>query len=213
LIIKSRHKLFNRHIMQRPTQPLYEQKSSLGMRFQKIKVFLTTDHSIDWASLWHKITGQLTSRASNQDIHRTRRWSIFLNKIKPLWFAQVLRNTLILCIVSILIYSYLAIERLPKFSDVTKPVRIDQIHDVRKAAKLFGYKDTDMSKVQLTGLMRHEGSSSGYALFEVNGKITGAIAVGETFDNGYFLKSIGVDSVEVMFQGKLHQISMVTKGF
>lgn len=199
--------------MQRPSQTSYEPKSSLGQRFRKIKEFLTTDHSIDWASLWQKVTGQLTSNATGQDAYQTRRWSIFLNNIKPLWFAQALRNTLILCIVIILTYSFLAIERLPKFSDVTPPVRIDQIQDVRKAAKLFGYKDTDMSKVQLTGLMRHDGSSNGYAIFEVEGKNTGAIAVGETFDKGYFLKSIGVEGVEVMFQGKLHQILMVTKGF
>jgi hypothetical protein len=199
--------------MQRPTHTLHEPKSSLGQRFRKIKEFLTTDHSIDWASLWHKVMGQLTSNAIKQDSNRTRRWSIFLNNIKPLRFAQALRNTLILCIVIILTYSYLAIERLPKFSDVTQSVRIDQIHDVRKAANLFGYKDTDMSKVQLTGLMRHDGSSSGYAVFEIDGKNTGAVAVGETFDKGYFLKGIGVDGVEVMFQGKLHQIFMVTKGF
>jgi|GEM_PF-802851 len=199
--------------MQRPTQTSYEPKSSLGQRLRKIKEFLTTDHSIDWASLWHKATGQLTSNTSGQDAHQTRRWSIFLNNIKPLWFAQTLRNTLILFIVIILTYYFLAIERLPKFSDVTQPVRIDQIQDVRKAAKLFGHKDTDMSKVQLTGLMRHDGSSSGYAVFEVEGKNTGAIAVGETFDKGYFLKSIGAEGVEVMFQGKLHQILMVTKGF
>jgi len=199
--------------MQRPTQTSYEHKSSLGQRFRKIKEFLTTDHSIEWASLWHKILGQLTSNATAHDSHRTRSWSIFLNKIKPLWLAKFIRNTLILCIVFILTYSYLAIERLPKFSDVTQPVRIDQIQDVRKAAKLFGYRDTDMSKVQLTGLMRHEGSSNGYAIFEVEGKNTGAIAVGETFDKGYFLKSIGVEGVEIMFQGKLHQIFMVTKGY
>jgi sulfatase maturation enzyme AslB (radical SAM superfamily) len=199
--------------MQRPTHTLHEHKSSLGQRFRKIKEFLTTDHSIDWASLWHKVTGQLTSNAINQDSHRTRRWSIFLNNIKPLWFAQAIRNILILFIVVILIYSFLAIERLPKFSDVTQPVRIDHIQDIQKAAKLFGYKNTDMSKVKLTGLMRHDGSSDGYAVFEVAGKNTGAIAVGETFDNGYFLKSIGAEGVVVMFQGKLHQILMVTKGF
>lgn len=199
--------------MPRIMQTSSDQKSALGHRFQKIKEFLTTDHSIDWSSLWHKVTGQLTSNATAQDLHRTRRWSIFLNKIKPLWFAQAIRNTLILCIVFVLTYSYLAIERLPKFSDVTESVHVDQIQDVRKAATLFGYKDTDMSKVQLTGLMRHDGSSSGYAIFEVNGKNTGAIAVGETFDKGYFLKSIGLESVEVMFQGNLHQIPMVTKGF
>jgi len=106
---------------------MHEHKSSLGQRFRKIKEFLTTDHSIDWASLWHKVTGQLTSNAINQDSHRTRRWSIFLNNIKPLWFAQAIRNILILFIVVILIYSFLAIERLPKFSDVTQPVRIDHI--------------------------------------------------------------------------------------
>jgi hypothetical protein len=190
-----------------------DQKSALGLRLRKIKEFMTTDHSVDWTSLWHKVTGQLTANVTDQTAHRTRRSSIFFNKIKPLWFAQVIRNTSILCIVCILTYSYLAIERLPKFSDVTQSVRIDQIHDVRKAANLFGYKDTDMSKVQLTGLMRHDGSSSGYAVFEIDGKNTGAIAVGETFDKGYFLKGIGVDGVEVMFQGKLHQIFMVTKGF
>lgn len=199
--------------MQRPTQTSYEHKSSIGQRFTKIKEFLTTDHSIDWASLWHKLTGQLKATATDQDSNRTRRWSIFLNYLKPLWFAQVLRNTLILCIAIIPAYSFLAIESLPKFSDVTQSVRIDQIQDLRKAAKLFGYKDTDMSKVQLTGLMRHDGSSSGYAVFEVDGKNTGAIAVGETFDKGYFLKSIGTEGVEVMFQGKLHQILMPTKGF
>lgn len=190
-----------------------DQQSTLGQRFKKIKEILTTDHSIDWASLWHKVTGQRTTNTTGQDLQRSHRRGIFLNKIKPLWFAQLIRNTLILCIVFILTYSYLAIERLPKYSDVTQPVHIDQIHDVRKAAKLFGYKDTDMSKVQLTGLMRHDGASSGYAIFEVDGKNTGAIAVGETFDKGYFLKSIGPEGVEVMFQGKLHQIPMPIKGF
>ena len=61
--------------------------------------------------------------------------------------------------------------------------------------------------------MRNDGSSSGYAIFEVDGKNTGAIAVGEAFDKGYFLKSIGVDSVEIVFQGKQHQVLMLTKRF
>jgi hypothetical protein len=88
-----------------------------------------------------------------------------------------------------------------------------QVQDLQNAAKLFGRKDVDLSKVQLTGLMRSDGSSTGYAIFEVNGKNSGAIAVGETFDKGYFLKSIGVDSVEIVFQGKQHQILMMTKRF
>jgi hypothetical protein len=137
----------------------------------------------------------------------------FLNQIKPLWFARAIRNVLVVCIVLTLTYTYLAIERLPRVSDAHQSLHIDQLQDVQKAAKLFGHKEFDLSKVQLTGVMRTDGSSSGYAVFEVEGKNTGAIAVGETFDKGYFLKSIGTDSVEVMFQGKAHQILMTSKRF
>jgi hypothetical protein len=120
---------------------------------------------------------------------------------------------LIVGIVFAVISIYLAIERLPRFSEIDHSVPIYQVQDLQNAAKLFGRKDVDLSKVQLTGLMRSDGSSTGYAIFEVNGKNSGAIAVGETFDKGYFLKSIGVDSVEIVFQGKQHQILMMTKRF
>ena len=194
-------------------QTFSDHKNSLGQWLRKIRAFLTADRSIDWASFWHKASGHLTSKATDQDVHRSRRLGAFLNKIKPLWFVQVIRNLLVLCVVLTFTYTYLALERLPRMSDAHQSLHIDQLQDVQKAAKLFGHKEFDLSKVQLTGLMRTDGSSSGYAVFEVDGKNTGAIAVGETFDKGYFLKSIGVDSVEVMFQGKPHQILMATKRF
>ena len=194
-------------------QTFSDHKNSLGQWFRKLREFLTAERSIDWSSFWHKASGHLSSKVTDQDLHRSRRWGSFLNQIKPLWFARVLRNVLVLCIVLTVTYTYLAIERLPSFSDANPSLPINQLQDVQKAAKLFGHKEFDLSKVQLTGLMRTDGSSSGYAVFEVEGKNTGAIAVGETFDKGYFLKSIGVDSVELMFQGKSHQISMTTKRF
>ena len=61
--------------------------------------------------------------------------------------------------------------------------------------------------------MRHDATTTGYAVFEVDGKNNGAIAVGETFDKGYFLKSLGADSVEVVFQGKQLSITMTAKRF
>jgi hypothetical protein len=194
-------------------QTFSDHKNSLGQWFRKMRAFLTADRSIDWASFWHKVTGAQGSTSTGQDVRRTRRWGTFLNKIKPLWFARTIRNLLVLCIVLTFIYTYLAIERLPRVSDAHQSLHIDQLQDVQKAAKLFGHKEFDLSKVQLTGLMRTDGSSSGYAVFEVDGKNTGAIAVGETFDKGYFLKSIDTDSVEVMFQGKAHKIYMATKRF
>ena len=194
-------------------QTFSDHKNSLWQWFRKTKEFLTAERSIDWSTSTHKVVGYLTAKSTNQDLHRTRRFGNFLSQIKPLWFAQFIRNTLVLCTVLTLIYTYLAIERLPRFSDAHQSLHIDQLQDVKKAAKLFGHKDTDLSKIQLTGLMRTDGSSSGYAVFEVDGKNTGAIAVGETFDKGYFLNSIGVDSVEIMFQGNSHQILMATKRF
>ena len=194
-------------------QTFSDHKNSLWQWFRKTKEFLTAERSIDWSTSTHKVVGYLTAKSTNQDLHRTRRFGSFLSQIKPLWFAQFIRNTLVLCIVLTLTYTYLAIERLPRFSDAHQSLHIDQLQDVQKAAKLFGHKDTDLSKIQLTGLMRTDGSSSGYAVFEVDGKNTGAIAVGETFDKGYFLNSIGVDSVEIMFQGNSHQILMATKRF
>lgn len=118
-----------------------------------------------------------------------------------------------LCIVWTLIYTYLAVQRLPRLSDAVQPAQIYQVHDVQQAANLFGHKDLDLSKIQLTGLMRHDASSSGYAIFEIDGKNSGAIAVGETFDKGYFLKSLGSDSVEVVYQGKQISVPMTAKRF
>jgi len=190
-----------------------DHKNSVGQWFKKTKEFLTAERSIDWASFGRKASGHLSSTSTDEGLHRTRRLGNFLNQIKPLWFARAIRNLLVLCIVLTLTYTYLAIERLPRVSDAHRSLHIDQLHDVQKAAKLFGHKEFDLSKVQLTGVMRTDGSSSGYAVFEVEGKNTGAISVGETFDKGYFLKSIGNESVEVMFQGKAHQILMTTKRF
>lgn len=189
------------------------QLSSLARWFRKIKEFLTADRSIDWATSGHKVVSYLTSTSANQNLYRSRQWGSFFNQLKPVWFAKVIRNILVLCIVLTLIYTYLAVQRLPRLSDAVQPAQIYQVHDIQQAANLFGHKDLDLSKIQLTGLMRHDASSSGYAIFEIDGKNSGAIAVGETFDKGYFLKSLGSDSVEVVYQGKQISVPMTAKRF
>ena len=125
--------------------------------------------------------------------------------IKPIWIANLLRNTLIcLCIFSLL-YVFLTINGLPLPQFFDHPVQIYQFQDVRKADKLFGQKDIDLSKIRLMGFMA-SGPSTGFAIFEVEGKTSGAIAVGETFGKGYFLKSVNKESVEIVYQGKPYQI-------
>ena len=189
------------------------QLSSLARWFRKIKEFLTADRSIDWATSGHKVVGYLTTKSANQNLYRSRQWGSLFNQLKPVWFAKVTRNVLVVCIVLTLIYTYLAVQRLPRLSDAVQPAQIYQVHDIQQAANLFGHKDLDLSKIQLTGLMRHDASSSGYAIFEIDGKNSGAIAVGETFDKGYFLKSLGSDSVEIVYQGKQISVPMTAKRF
>lgn len=194
-------------------QKLSTYKKSLVQRLQRIRVFLTSERSIDWSKLEHTVTGYWASNKKSHDVHRTSRLGLFLNQIKPLWFVNFIRNAMVLFIFIILTYTFLTIQRLPQADKSEEPVSIYQVYDVQRAAKLFGHKDIGLSKIQLTGLLRHDTSLNGFAIFEVDGRNSGAIAVGETFDNGYFLKSIGVDSVEIVFQGKQYQISMTTKPF
>ena len=105
---------------------------------------------------------------------------------------------------------FLVLNQLPSPQLFDRPAQIYQFQDVRKTEKLFGQKDIDLSKIRLTGFMA-SGASTGFAIFEVDGKTSGAIAVGETFGKGYFLKSVSKESVEIVYQGKPYQILMSTK--
>lgn len=130
--------------------------------------------------------------------------------VKPLAIANIIRNTLILLCVFSVLYVFFVINQLPSPQVLDRPAQIYQFQDVRKADKLFGQKDIDLSKIRLTGFMA-SGASTGFAIFEVDGKTSGAIAIGETFGKGYFLKSISKESVEIVYQGKRYQILMSSK--
>jgi hypothetical protein len=194
-------------------QTFSSHKKALDQWMKRLKVFLTAERSIDWTKFVPNGSPVFSSNTQPQVFSRTPRWSTFFNRINPRWCVNFIRNALLLLVVFVVAYTYLAIERLPRISDSDQAIRIYQVQDPQNVANLFGHKEFDLSKVQLTGLMRNDGSSSGYAIFEVDTKNTGAIAVGETFDKGYFLKSIGVDSVEIVFQGKQHKILMMTKRY
>lgn len=130
--------------------------------------------------------------------------------IKTITIANAIRNTLMLLCVFSLLYVFFMISQLPSPQFLDRPAQIYQFQDVRKSEKLFGLKDMDLSKIQLTGFMEN-GGRTGFAIFEVDGKTSGAIAIGETFGKGYFLKSVSKDSVEIVYQGKPYQILMSSK--
>jgi len=132
------------------------------------------------------------------------------SNVKPIFIANLVKNTLILLCFFSLLYVFLVINQFPSPQLFDRPVQIYQFQDVRKADKLFGQKEIDLSKLRLTGLMS-SGAANGFAIFELDGKSSGAIAIGETFGKGYFLKNVSKESVEIVYQGKLYQIRMNSK--
>ena len=78
--------------------------------------------------------------------------------------------------------------------------------DLSASYPLFGSKPLATGNIILRGVVVTEKTSSGtyqgFALFDIDGKPTGAIAVGETIDRGMSLKSIDAETATLLYQGK-----------
>jgi len=77
--------------------------------------------------------------------------------------------------------------------------------DLTSSYPLFGSKPIASDNIILRGVVVTEKTSSGayqgFALFDIDGKPTGAIAVGETIDKGMSLKSIDAETATLLYQG------------
>ena len=78
--------------------------------------------------------------------------------------------------------------------------------DLTSSYPLFGSKPIASDNIILRGVVVTEKTSSGayqgFALFDIDGKPTGAISVGETIDKGMSLKSIDAETATLLYQGK-----------
>jgi hypothetical protein len=78
--------------------------------------------------------------------------------------------------------------------------------DLSASYPLFGSKPLATGNIILRGVVVTEKTSSGtyqgFALFDIDGRPTGAIAVGETIDRGMSLKSIDAETATLLYQGK-----------
>lgn len=78
--------------------------------------------------------------------------------------------------------------------------------DLSASYPLFGSKPLATDNIILRGVVVTEKTSSGtyqgFALFDIDGRPTGAIAVGETIDRGMSLKSIDAETATLLYQGK-----------
>ena len=78
--------------------------------------------------------------------------------------------------------------------------------DATSGYALFGSKPLVTENIYLRGVVatskNPDGSLDGFAIFEVDGKPTNAISVGETMGKGLSLQSIGDESATLLYQGQ-----------
>ena len=135
----------------------------------------------------------------------------FFKKIQPIKMTGLIRNGLMFLSLITIVYTGLIILGISRQDNNTRPAQLFQLDDIQKSYTLFGQKEFELSSVKVTGIMLGNNSSTSFATLEVMGKSTGAIAVGEAFDNGYFLKGIKENQVEIIYQGNSYTISKADK--
>jgi len=78
--------------------------------------------------------------------------------------------------------------------------------DLSASYPLFGSKPLATDNIILRGVVvtdkNQDGIYQGFALFDIDGKPSGAIAVGESVDRGLALKSIDSETATLLYQGK-----------
>lgn len=78
--------------------------------------------------------------------------------------------------------------------------------DASAAYGLFGSKPLVTENIYLRGVVvtskNLDGTLDGFAIFEIDGKSTNAISVGETIGKGLSLQSIGDEQATLLYQGQ-----------
>lgn len=88
----------------------------------------------------------------------------------------------------------------------TSGVTLYTNQDATAAYDLFGSKPVMLDALFLRGVVatgtNSNGSLNGFAIFEVDGKPTNAVGIGESLGKGLSLQSIGDESATLLYQGQ-----------
>ena len=91
-------------------------------------------------------------------------------------------------------------------SGISKGLTLYSNQDASNAYGLFGSKPLVTENIYLRGVVatskNPDGSLDGFAIFEIDGKPTNAISVGETIGKGLSLQSIGDEQATLLYQGQ-----------
>jgi hypothetical protein len=89
---------------------------------------------------------------------------------------------------------------------INKGLTLYSNQDPSAAYALFGSKPLVTENIYLRGVVatskNPDGTLDGFAIFEIDGKPTNAISVGETIGKGLSLQSIGDEQATLLYQGQ-----------
>lgn len=130
--------------------------------------------------------------------------------LTPVRVSQCMASVFILLTLASATYWLIHIIQIPSpeesLSKNFKGVTLYTNQDINTSYKLFGSKPLAAENIALRVLVvtgkNESGIDQGFALFDIDGKSTGAVAVGEQISGGMLLQSINPESATLLYQGK-----------
>ena len=162
------------------------------------------------------ILNKLSDTRSNLDWHIRQsknllgKNSLAISYLNPIRVSQLMTYIFILLTLASSTYWLIHILQIPSPAEVLpnnfKGITLHTSQDVGASYKLFGNKPLAAENISLRVLVvtgkNEAGLNQGFALFDIDGKSTGAIAVGEQIGRGMLLQSIDTESATLLYQGK-----------
>lgn len=137
--------------------------------------------------------------------------AISLNRLIPANLTKFITYLLMLACAVSTTYWLMRIMQIPgtpnqPSNGISKGQTLYSNQDATAGYSLFGSKPLVTENIYLRGVVatskNPDGSLDGFAIFEIDGKPTNAISVGETMGKGLSLQSIGDESATLLYQGQ-----------
>ena len=131
--------------------------------------------------------------------------------INPMSVSKSLTYLLMLACAVSATYWLMRVAQIPSApgqaaSGINKGITLYSNQDASAAYALFGNKPLVTENIYLRGVVitskNKDGSLDGFAIFEIDGKQTNAISVGEGLGKGLTLQSIGDETATLLYQGQ-----------
>lgn len=147
--------------------------------------------------------------------------SFVMPAFKPTLLTNALSYALMLLAGLCLTYWLMQIAQIPAppsqlATGINKGVTLYTNQDGSNAYDLFGSKPLVTDNIYLRGVVvtskNKGGVLDGFAIFEIDGKPTNAISVGESLGKGLSLQSIGDESATLLYQGQKMEFKLSKPG-